>query len=77
MKQPNDTKRPNCHSRSLSQFLRSRERMTHVAKAFIPNPLKAAAELAGMPFDGPEFVALQGNTYNAGRNAAKRERRAA
>lgn len=50
-------------------------RMTHVSKRFMRNPLSIAAESAGQPYFGPEFVALPGETFNVGRNVSKRQLR--
>lgn len=77
MKQPNDVKRPNPSTPSLGRTYRERSRMVHVSKRFIRNPLSVAAEAANLPFNGPDFVALPGETYNIGRNADKRAAKAA
>lgn len=69
--------RPNSNSGSLGQFMRSRENMFFTAKSFFRNPLALLAEQQHKPFAGPQWMARPGDTYNAGRNAAKREKRKA
>lgn len=77
MKAPNDTKRPNSRSGSLGQFFRRSGNMVHVSKRFVRNPLAVQAELESKPFHGPQFLGLPGDTYDVGRNAAKRAAKAA
>ena len=67
---------PNTNSGSLVQFLRSRENMVFTAKSYFRNPLALLAEQQHKPFAGPQWLAHPGDTYNAGRNAAKRAARA-
>lgn len=76
MKKPNDVKRKNPSTPSLGRTYRNRGVMVHVSKRFIRNPQAIQAELDNKPFDGPEFLPLHGETYNVGRNAAKREKKA-
>ena len=68
---------PNSNSGSLGQFMRSRENMFFTAKSFFRNPLAFLAEQQHKPFAGPQWLAHAGSAYNAGRNAAKREKRKA
>lgn len=59
---------------SLGQFKRVIERMVHVSAPIIRNPRAALAEALGKPFNGPQYVAARGTTYNIGRNEAKRNK---
>ena len=63
------------NSRSLGEFLRSREVMFHKSKTFFRNPLALVAAQEGKIYDGPQFLPYRGNTYAVGRNAAKRAAR--
>ena len=51
-------KSKNSNSKSLGQFLRSRERMVHVSAhaRMINNPAKAITESKGAVFIGPEII---------------------
>ena len=62
---------------SIGQFKRSLERMAHLSAPIIRNPKASIAESLNMPFLGPQFIVARGTTFNAGRNQAKRDRRAA
>lgn len=77
MKFPNDKKRPNPSTPTLGRTYQERSKMVHVSKKFFLNPLAVEAEYQNKPFAGARYLPLPGDTYNVGRNAMKRARRAA
>lgn len=58
--------------------LKPSSRYLHVSAPIVPNPAWLIAVREGKPFVGPRYLVQRpGKTYNVGRNAAKRAKRAA